>query len=65
LLLNHLRQQGPASLEIATFLRKPSRTVVDVKPRFVGQVIDDLFVVGYGMDHAQTNRGLSYVGVKP
>jgi len=57
-----LTARGPARLEICTLLDKPSRREVDVKARWVGFEIPDEFVVGYGIDYAQRNRNLPYIG---
>lgn len=57
-----LKARGPARLEIATLLDKPARREVDVKARWVGFEIPDEFVVGYGIDYAQRNRNLPYIG---
>ena len=61
--LDYLQEQfAPASLKIAAFLDKPSRRVVSVKPDYVGFTIDDLFVVGYGLDYAEQYRELPFLG---
>ena len=57
-----LQSRGPKRLEIATLLDKPSRREVDVKARWIGFEIPDEFVVGYGIDYAQRNRNLPYIG---
>ena len=61
-LMNNLRSRNPASLEIATLLRKPvaARAKVDVK--YVGFDIPDEFVIGYGLDYAEKYRHLPFVG---
>jgi hypoxanthine phosphoribosyltransferase len=43
-------------------LDKPSRREVQATPDFVGFTIDDVFVVGYGIDFAEQYRHLSYIG---
>jgi hypoxanthine phosphoribosyltransferase len=59
----HLWAQGPASLKICALLDKPARRIDNqVKPEYVGFVIPDEFVVGYGLDYAQRYRNLSYIG---
>lgn len=64
--LNHvtkmLRARKPARLEVCALLDKPSRREVDVDVTFVGFGIPDEFVVGYGIDYAQRNRNLPYIG---
>jgi hypoxanthine phosphoribosyltransferase len=44
-------------------LDKPDRRVTDVDVKYVGFVIPDEFVVGYGLDYDQYYRNLPYVGV--
>lgn len=53
----------PKSLEWASFLSKPSRRVVDVKVKYIGQEIEDKFVIGYGLDLAEKYRNIPYVGI--
>lgn len=60
--INLLRSRGPSRLEVATLLDKPSRREVEVDARWVGFEIPDEFVVGYGIDYAQSNRHLPYIG---
>jgi len=61
-LLANLRSRGPASVEIATMLRKPEAAKVDVDVRYVGFDIPNEFVVGYGLDYAEKYRNLPFVG---
>ena len=61
-LLSNLRSRGPASVEIATMLRKPDALKVDVPVRYVGFDIPTEFVVGYGLDYAEKYRNLPFVG---
>ena len=60
--LDILRTRRPARLEICTLLSKPARREVKVGVRWVGFEIPDRFVVGYGIDYAQRNRNLPYIG---
>ena len=57
-----LAARGPARLQICALLDKAARREVPVEARFVGFEIPDEFVVGYGIDYAQRNRNLPYVG---
>ncbi len=57
-----LKARKPGRLEICTLLDKPSRREVDVDAAFIGFEIPDEFVVGYGIDYAQRNRNLPYIG---
>lgn len=62
-LVGNLSSRKPASIKICTLLDKPSRRQVDIKPDFCGFEIEDKFVVGYGLDFAETYRNLPYIGV--
>lgn len=62
-LLDMLRERGPASIKIATLLDKPDRRQTDVQSDYVGFVVPDEFVVGYGLDYNEKYRNLPYVGV--
>ena len=57
-----LETRKPKSLRICTLLNKPSRREVDVDIEWVGFDIPDEFVVGYGIDYAQDNRHLPFIG---
>ncbi len=57
-----LRARGPRRLETIALLDKPSRREVDVRATWTGFTIPDEFVVGYGIDYAQRNRNLPYIG---
>lgn len=57
-LIARLRQSNPASLALCALLHKPNRTVGAIDIRYLGFTIPDLFVVGYGMDHAERYRNL-------
>lgn len=58
-----LEKRKPASLEICTLLDKPSRRIRQIEPDLCGFTINDLFVVGYGMDLDEKYRNLPYIGV--
>ena len=54
----------PNSLKLCTLLDKPERRVVEgINVDYVGFVIPDEFVVGYGLDYMQRYRNLPYIGV--
>nr|WP_213281278.1 MULTISPECIES: hypoxanthine phosphoribosyltransferase [Cellulomonas] len=61
-LLANLRSRGPATVEIATMLRKPEAAKVEVDVRYVGFDIPNEFVVGFGLDYAEKYRNLPFVG---
>ena len=60
--VNMLSSRGPKLLQIATLLDKPSRREVEIEAKWIGFEIPDEFVVGYGIDYAQRNRNLPYIG---
>jgi len=57
-----LKTRNPKRLETIALLDKPSRREIDVKASWTGFDIPDEFVVGYGIDYAQRNRNLPYIG---
>jgi hypoxanthine phosphoribosyltransferase len=57
-----LLARGPRRLEVCALLDKPSRREAHVAARYIGFEIPDAFVVGYGIDYAQSNRNLPYIG---
>jgi len=62
-LLEILKVRGANSIKLCTLLDKPSRRVRNVQVDYLGRQIDDLFVVGYGLDYAEHYRNLPYIGV--
>jgi hypoxanthine phosphoribosyltransferase len=62
-ILEYLGRRGPASLRVCALLDKRERREVDVPLDYVGFEVPDEFVVGYGLDYAQSYRNLPFVGV--
>ncbi len=60
--VDFLRSKHPARLKSIALLDKPARREVDYKPDYIGFEIPDKFVVGYGIDYAQRNRNLPFIG---
>ncbi len=60
--LSLLNSRKPRKLETIALLDKPSRREVDLTATWTGFEIPDAFVVGYGIDFAQANRNLPYIG---
>lgn len=64
--LNFLKEEylrrGAKSVKIMSLLDKPSRRKVDITPDYTGFVIEDKFVVGYGLDNNEKERNIPYVG---
>ncbi len=58
-----IAERGAKSLKIAVLLEKPGKRKTAINADFVGFVIPDKFVVGYGLDHANFYRELPFIGV--
>ena len=58
-----LKTRNPSSIKLCTFLDKPERRVADIQADYVGAVVPDEFVVGYGLDYDQDYRNLPFLGV--
>jgi hypoxanthine phosphoribosyltransferase len=54
---------GARDVETCVLLDKPMRRAVDLRADWVGFSVDDVFVVGYGLDFADRYRNLPYIGV--
>ncbi len=64
-ILKRLAIDEPKSLETVTLLRKKSGAKLDKEPKYVGFEVEDLFVVGYGLDYSQLYRNLNFIGHVP
>lgn len=62
-LKNVLLQRNAKSIKVCTLLDKPSNRKADISADYVGKVIPDEFVVGYGLDYNEKYRNLPFVGV--
>mgnify|MGYP001055077431 FL=1 len=62
-LIELLRDRNPKSIQICTLFDKPERREVEIKAAYVGSVIPDAFIVGYGLDYAEKYRNLPFVGI--
>ncbi|HVN95966.1 MAG TPA: hypoxanthine phosphoribosyltransferase [Syntrophorhabdaceae bacterium] len=51
-----LMMRNPKSLKICALIDKKVRRTVSIKADYVGFTIEDGFVVGYGIDHAEQYR---------
>ena len=58
-----LKSHRPASVKTAALVRKAERAEVEVTVDYLGFDIGDEWVVGYGLDYAEKNRTLPYIGV--
>ncbi len=65
-LVAELTRRGARSVRTCVFLDKPARRAVGFEADFRCFEVEDLFVVGYGLDFAGRYRNLPYVGaLKP
>ena len=60
-----LIQRHAKSIKICTFLDKPANRKADIKADYVGKVVPDEFIIGYGLDYNEKYRNLPFVGVLP
>lgn len=58
-----LKARKPKSIKICTLLDKPERRQAPITADYVGKVIPDEFVVGYGLDYDEKYRNLPFIGV--
>jgi len=61
-LIPYLENKEPNSIKVCTLLDKPSRRKYEYIPDYTGFVIEDNFVLGYGLDYDQNYRNLPYIG---
>ena len=65
-LVGMMKSHRPASVKTAALVRKAESAEVDVTIDYLGFDIGDEWVVGYGLDFAEQNRTLPYIGfIKP
>ncbi|MEM6960225.1 MAG: hypoxanthine phosphoribosyltransferase [Myxococcota bacterium] len=62
-LMENLGTRGPNSIKVASLLHKPSRTQAEVRIDYLGFTVEDVFVVGYGLDRDQRFRNLPFIGL--
>ena len=62
-LIDMLKSRNPASVRTCALLHKEHKTEVDIKVDYLGFTIGDEWVVGYGLDYAERDRTLPYIGV--
>ena len=65
-LIGMMKSHRPASVKTAALVRKADSAEVEVTIDYLGFDIGDEWVVGYGLDFAEQNRTLPYIGfIKP
>ena len=62
-ILELLQSRSPKSIRLCTLFDKPDRRTVNIKADYVGTVVPDEFIVGYGLDYNEKYRNLPYVGI--
>lgn len=60
-LKNYLADRNPKCVKVCTMLDKPSRRKNQLKADYIAYEVEDLFVIGYGLDYAQKYRNLPYI----
>jgi len=59
--VNHVKSLGAKSVKTCVLLDKPSRRKVHIKPDFCCFEIEDVFVVGYGLNYGDFYRNVPYI----
>jgi len=59
--VNHISKLNPASIKTCVLLDKPSRRKVEINPDYCCFEIEDIFVVGYGLNYGDYYRNIPYV----
>jgi hypoxanthine phosphoribosyltransferase len=62
-IIENLKTRHPKSVKICTLLDRRGRREVEIPLDYVGFVVPDKFVIGYGLDLAQKYRNLPYIGI--
>ncbi|MBN1642444.1 MAG: hypoxanthine phosphoribosyltransferase [Anaerolineae bacterium] len=62
-ILRTLRTRQPASLKVCALFSKPRKRLFELEVDYVGFMLPDRFVVGYGLDYDERYRNLPFVGV--
>ena len=60
-LIDNLKKRGAKSIKVCTLLDKPDRRMADIHVDYLGFIVPDEFIVGYGLDYAERYRNLPYV----
>ena len=62
-LMKNLLERKPRSVRLCSLLEKPSRSVVPTQIDYLGFTVEDVFVIGYGLDFDGLYRNMRYIGV--
>lgn len=63
-LLRNLISRGASSVKLAVLLDKQAARRVSLQPDYFGFLLNDSFVVGYGLGDAHAGRNLPYIAAK-
>ena len=58
-----LSARKPSSIKICTLFDKPERREADIKADYIGSLVPNEFIVGYGLDYSEYYRNLPFIGV--
>ena len=59
--VDYIAKKNPESIKVCVMLDKPSRRKVNISPDYVGFIIPDVFIVGYGLDYGDYYRNTPYI----
>lgn len=59
--VEHIKNKNPKSLKTCVLLDKPSRREVEVEADYTGFEIEDVFIVGYGLNYGDYMRNIPYI----
>ena len=59
--MKKLEERHPKSVKLCSMLNKQARRTTDVKGDYIGFEVEDLFVIGYGLDYDEKYRNLPYI----
>lgn len=62
-ILELLQAREPKSIRLCTLFDKPDRRTVSIQADYVGTLVPDEFIVGYGLDYDEKYRNLPFVGI--
>ncbi len=58
-----LKHRGARSIEVVTIVDKPSGRTVELEAKYVGSIVPDAFLIGYGLDYDEKYRNLNCIGI--
>ncbi|MDO5301672.1 MAG: hypoxanthine phosphoribosyltransferase [Tissierellia bacterium] len=59
--VEYMKSMGPASVTSVVLLDKPSRREVDFHADYAAFTIEDVFIVGFGLDYESHYRNVPYI----